>query len=337
MLGKIRVRASLSSIMFEVMANPRDYYEILGVDRSAGSDEIRSAHRRLAREHHPDLNDDPASAERFNEIQQAYDVLSDPEKRTKYDRFGHAGVGVGDPGSQRTSPGAWQDVTPDDFESIFGEAFGGRSRRGGGFSGFGGFGGGGPAGPIKGRDLEHDLEIGFAAAAFGGTERLRTADATGESNEIDVKIPAGINDGATLRIRGKGLPGQHGGPDGDLLLKVRIGRHPWFHRDRLDLEVNVPVTIVEASLGAEVQVPLLKGTATLKVPPGIRSGSRLRLKGKGIEDSKGRQGDLYAVLEILAPMSDELTEEDRAALGDLGDRLPNPRLDTPWAAEIDPS
>lgn len=337
MLGKIRVRTSPSSIMLEVMANPRDYYEILGVDRSAGPDEIRSAHRRLAREHHPDLNDDPASAERFNEIQQAYDVLSDPEKRTKYDRFGHAGVGVGDPGSQRASPGAWQDVTPDDFESIFGEAFGGRSRRGGGFSGFGGFGGGGPAGPIKGRDLEHDLEIGFAAAAFGGTERLRTADATGESNEIDVKIPAGINDGATLRIRGKGLPGQQGGPDGDLLLKVRIGRHPWFHRDRLDLEVNVPVTIVEASLGAEVQVPLLKGTATLKVPPGIRSGSRLRLKGKGIEDSKGRQGDLYAVLEILAPMSDELTEEDRAALGALGDRLPNPRLDTPWAAEIDPS
>ena len=337
MLGKIRVRASPSSIMFEVMANPRDYYEILGVDRSAGSDEIRSAHRRLAREHHPDLNDDPASAERFNEIQQAYDVLSDPEKRTKYDRFGHAGVGVGDPGSQRTSPGAWQDVTPDDFESIFGEAFGGRSRRGGGFSGFGGFGGGGPAGPIKGRDLEHDLEIGFAAAAFGGTERLRTADATGESNEIDVKIPAGINDGATLRIRGKGLPGQHGGPDGDLLLKVRIGRHPWFHRDRLDLEVNVPVTVVEASLGAEVQVPLLKGTATLKIPPGIRSGSRLRLKGKGIEDSKGHKGDLYAVLEILAPMSDELTEEDRAALGELGKHLPNPRLDTPWAAEIDPT
>ena len=197
--------------------------------------------------------------------------------------------------------------------------------------------GGGPAGPTKGRDLEHDLEIGFATAAFGGSERLRTTDASGEANEIDVKIPAGIKDDATLRIRGKGLPGQHGGPDGDLLLKVRIGRHPWFRRDGLDLEVSVPITIVEATLGAEVQVPLLRGTATLKSPPGVHGGARLRLKGKGIEDPKGRQGDLYAVLEILAPMSDELTEEDRAALEDLGRRLPNPRLETAWAGEIDPT
>lgn len=321
------------------MATPRDYYEILGVDRSASADDIRSAHRRLAREHHPDLSDDPGAAEKFNEIQQAYDVLSDEDKRRKYDRYGHAGVGAADPGPGRTGAGAWQNVTPDDFESIFGEAFGGRSRRGGGFGGFGGFGGGGggPAGPTKGRDLEHDLEIGFATAAFGGSERLRTTDASGEANEIDVKIPAGIKDDATLRIRGKGLPGQHGGPDGDLLLKVRIGRHPWFRRDGLDLEVSVPITIVEATLGAEVQVPLLRGTATLKIPPGVHGGARLRLKGKGIEDPKGRQGDLYAVLEILAPMSDELTEEDRAALEDLGRRLPNPRLETAWAGEIDPT
>lgn len=323
--------------MAGLMATPRDYYETLGLERGASSDEIRSAHRRLARKHHPDLNDDPKSAERFNEIQQAYDVLSDPEKRGKYDQFGHSGVGDAGPGDGRTGAGAWQDVSPDDFESIFGEAFGGRGRRGGGgFGGFGGFGGGGgPTGPTKGRDLEHDLDIGFATAAFGGTERLRTSSPDGASNEIDVKIPAGIAHGATLRIRGKGLPGLGGGPTGDLLLKVRIGRHPWFDRDGLDLEVKVPVTIAEATLGSEVQVPLLKGTATLKIPSGIHSGSRLRLKGKGIEDSTGRQGDLYAVLEILAPMSDELTEEDRIALGELGSRLPNPRLETPWAGEID--
>lgn len=329
---------SRSRILGPFMASPRDHYEVLGVSKGASEDEIKSAHRRLAREHHPDLNDSDDAAERFNEIQTAYDVLSDPEKRSRYDQFGHAGTNGPPPGAGggRAGAGAWQDISPDDFESIFGEAFGGRPRRGGGggFSGFGGFGGGGNPGPTKGRDLEHDLEIGFAAAAFGGAERLRLSGPDGEPTEIDVKIPAGIKDGATLRIRGKGLPGGNGGPNGDLRLQVRVGRHPWFVRDGLDLEVVVPITIAEAALGADVPIPLLKGTATLKVPAGVRSGSKMRLRGRGITGGD-RSGDLYAVLEIVAPTTDEVTDEDRAALESLRDRLPDPRRETPWAAEID--
>lgn len=315
------------------MASPRDHYEVLGVSRDASEGDIKSAHRRLAREHHPDLNKNEDAAERFNEIQTAYDVLSDPEKRSRYDRFGHSGTNGPSGGSREGGGASWNDMSPDDFESIFGEAFGGSGGRAGGFSGFGGFGGR-RQGPVKGRDLEHDLEIGFAAAAFGGSERLRLAGADGEPTEIDVKIPAGVGDGATLRIRGKGLPGRNGGGDGDLLLQVRVGRHPWFLRNGLDLEVVVPVTIVEATLGAEVPIPLLKGTATLKVPPGIRSGSKMRLRGRGIT-SGDHTGDLYAVVEIMAPATEEVSEEDRKALEAIGERLHDPRLDTPWAAEIE--
>ena len=320
------------------MPADRDYYDILGVSRTASADEIKSAHRRLARQHHPDLNKEEGAAERFNEIQTAYGVLSDPEKREQYDRFGHAGVdgGGAGPGGPGGAGAAWQNITPEDFESIFGEAFGGGASpgRGGGFGGFGGFGRQRAAGPTKGRDLEHDLEIGFATAAFGGSERLRLGGPSGAPAEIDVKIPAGIADGATLRVRGKGLPGSGGGPDGDLLLQIRVGRHPWFTRHGLDLEMEVPITITEATLGGEIRVPLLKGTATLKVPPGVRSGARLRLKGRGITDAGDHSGDLHAVLQITAPKADELDEEDRAALERLAERTANPRLSTPWAAEI---
>ena len=318
------------------MSDQKDHYNVLGIDRGASPEAIRNAHRKLARKFHPDLNKDEGAAKQFNEIQAAYDVLSDVEKRSRYDRYGHAGTDGQAPGQAGAGP--WQNVSPDDFESIFGESFGGRSRRGGGFSGFGGFGDGmggeRPAGPTKGRDLEHALEVGFAAAAFGGSETIRIAGPDGTPTSIDVRVPAGIQTGSTLRVRDKGLPGSGGGPNGDLSLQIKVGLHPWFTRDGLNLSLMVPITVAEAILGGEVMVPLMKGTATLKIPPGVRSGSKLRLKGKGVVDSKDRAGDLYAVLEIVAPKADDLSEDDRKALASIASNLPNPRSLVSWAGEI---
>lgn len=314
------------------MAAPRDYYEILGVSRSAGDEEIRSAHRRLARQFHPDLNKDPAAGERFNEIQQAYEVLKDPEKRRKYDRFGHAGLeaemGAGPGGSGGAS---WQEMDPDAMRDIFGDIFG---------DAFGGGGGGSGSGsrrrtrsraprPVQGPDREHDLTIGFAVAAKGGSEQLRLRGPDGATETIDVRIPAGVADGTRLRVRGRGEPGVHGGPRGDLILTVRVGGHPWFERDGLDLSIKVPITIAEAALGASIEVPLLVGRATLKVPAGTSGGSRLRLRGKGIVDAKGNAGDLHVLLSIAAPK--ELAPEDREALESMANRLPDPRAGAPWA------
>lgn len=309
------------------MPAPRDYYEVLGVSRSASEAEIKAAHRRLARQYHPDLNKDPGAAEMFNEAQRAYEVLSDGEKRKRYDQFGHAGVDAGGaPGSEAPGGfgGGWQQMDPDRMQEIFGDIFGdafkggGRSRAGRGRSR-----------AVAGEDRELEISIGFAVAANGGIERLRVRSAdSSAAEEIDVRIPAGIEDGARLRVRGRGFPGTHGGPPGDLLLSVRVGPHPWFERDGLDLSVTVPITIVEAALGAAIEVPLLKGTATLKVPAGSSSGQRLRIRGKGIADAKGRSGDLYAVLSIVAPR--DLGEQDREALRRLGERLPDPRASAAW-------
>lgn len=301
------------------MPTSRDHYEVLGVSRSASAEEIRSAHRRLARQHHPDLNKEAGSAERFNEIQRAYEILSDPEKRKKYDQFGDAAFDPAAGGGQGGTN--WQEMDPDSmrdiFGDIFGDAFGGGSRRTRTR----------PPRPTAGPDRDFEISIGFATAALGGTEqlRLRGSDAV---ETIDVRIPAGVADGAKLRVRGRGEPGQHGGPRGDLILTVRIGAHPWFTRDGLDLAVEIPITIAEAALGATIEVPLLQGSAHLKVPPGTSSGARLRLRGKGITDSKGKSGDLHAVIAIAAPK--DLSESDRASLTDLSTRLGDPRAGKPW-------
>ena len=314
------------------MAGKRDYYDVLGISSSASSDEIKAAHRKLARKFHPDVNKEDDASEKFAEVQEAYDILSDEEKKTKYDRYGHSGFG----NSQSAGSGAsgWSNVDSETFEDIFGAAFGGRRRGPSGFGGFDGdFGGPGPRGPVKGRDIEHVLDIGFAIAAFGGSETLKMGTPDGGSTTIDVKIPAGSEDGSTLRIRGKGEPGSGSGPNGDLLLKLKVGAHPWFTRKGLDLSITVPISITEATLGAKVRVPLLKGSATMTIPPAIRSGGKLRIKGKGITDSRERSGDLHVIVEIVAPQ--ELEDEDRAALESMSSRLPNPRAELPWSADVE--
>jgi DnaJ-class molecular chaperone len=323
------------------MARPRDYYEVLGVSRDASAEEIRKAYRRLARRYHPDVNKDSDAAQRFAEITEAYDVLNDPERRKTYDQFGHAGVGAGaaSAGEGPFRPGGYggwsgrsggfrpgtSPFEAGDLGSIFEEMF---SARGG--SPFAGSGTR-QAPPVRGRNLEHKLTISFLTAARGGKESLRlTVPGASSTQTVDVTIPPGIDTGAKLRVKGKGQPGSRGAPPGDLILTIEVGAHPLFRRDGLDLLVDVPITLAEAGLGATVSVPLLDGTAQIKVPPGASSGRKLRIKGKGITDAKGRSGDFLAVIQISAPA--ELSSRGRELLEELAGELKNPRESGPWSA-----
>lgn len=318
----------------------RDYYEILGVSKSASADEIRKAYRQKARQYHPDVCKEPDAAQRFAEVQDAYEVLSDAEKRKLYDKFGHAGVsgaasgagaGAGAGGARwSTSTSSGQPFEAGDFSSIFEEMFG---TRGGPFGSArtGARPGAAPYGPRphRGRDVEHTLNVSFMTAARGGDELLRI-NAVGSKQEIAVKIPPGIDDGAKLRIRGKGQPGTAGGAPGDVILTIRIGKHPYFRREGLDLLLDVPISVAEAALGTTVTVPLLDGSsADLKIPAGSSSGQRLRIKGKGLTDAKEKTGDYLAVVQIVAPA--KLTADARELVERLKTTLPNPRADVPWA------
>lgn len=327
---------------------PRDYYEVLGVPRNASADDIRKAHRKLARKFHPDVNKSPEAVKQFAEAQEAYDCLSDDEKRKRYDQFGHAGVssaagagpGAGWPGQGGTASGAgggqWSDVDPQTFESIFsnfGDFFstsggaGARSRSGGaggrGHAGTHGSRGRAGAAPQPGADVEVETTVSFETAALGGKQQISLRGAAGKVEHIEIKIPAGIHDGAKMRVRGKGHPSPNGGDAGDLVVTVRVASHPWFRREGLDIVLDVPLTIAEAALGASVTVPLLRGSVALKIPAGVRSGRRMRVKGKGITDGHGVSGDFHALLQIHAPES--LDDEDRTALETIGEHLPDPR------------
>ena len=300
------------------MAKGKDYYDVLGVPRTASTDEIRGAWRSLVRQYHPDVSDEPDAEDRFNEVQEAYDVLSDDEKRASYDRFGHSG------GQGRGGPGV-AGVDPSRYEDIFSEVFGT------GGSGFGGFRPGAAArqGPRAGQDVRMDLSVTFVTAANGGTEQVRLQDGT----SFDLKIPPGIDDGGTLRLKGRGRPGMDGGNAGDLLLQVRVGKHPALRRLGRDLYMDVPVTIAEAALGTKVRVNLLEGSLDLKVPPGTGSGCKLRVQGHGIEDAGGQRGDFFAVIKIAAPES--ISDQARDLLSQLEQELPDPRDDAPGVESLE--
>ncbi|TVQ53349.1 MAG: J domain-containing protein, partial [Phycisphaerales bacterium] len=304
--------------------------------------------------YHPDVNKDPDASQRFSEVTEAYDVLSDAEKRKQYDRFGHAGVGAqaagggagpGPGGGSRVhwSTGGAQGFDPGDLNDIFEGIFGGG---GGGMGGSpfgasareqarpGGSGFRSAAGPTPraGRDISHTVTVTFMTAAFGGTENLRLTAEGGRTRDIEVRIPPGIEHGAKLRVRGQGHPGSNGGKAGDLILTVNVGKHPYFRRDGLNILLDVPITFAEAALGAELTIPLLEGTADIRIPPGTSSGRKLRLRGKGIKGADGRVGDFLTVVQIAAP--EQLSENARRAIESLDSELQNPRDSAPWADQV---
>jgi curved DNA-binding protein len=292
----------------------RDYYETLGVPRGASSDEIRRAYRKLARQHHPDVNKEPGAEERFHEISEAYEVLRDPEKRERYDRLGanwRAGEDVSDaPGFGGFGPGdGFESFRVDfgdgggEFSDLFESLFGGRRGAGGG-SRF--------TRARRGADLEAELELSLEEAARGGK---RWVSLDGRSYEVTT--PQGVRDGQRIRLAAEGRPGSGGGPAGDVLLRVRIGPHPRFRLEGDDLYTDLPVSPWEAALGATVELQTLDGRAQVKVPAGSSCGRRLRLRGEGMPRAGEGRGDLYAEVRILVP--GKLSREERKAFKELAE------------------
>jgi len=296
----------------------RDYYEILGVNRNAKEDEIKKAYRKLALKYHPDRNKGNKQAEeQFKEINEAYAVLSDKEKRQQYDTFGAEGF------HQRfTREDIFRNANFGDIfqdlgfsDDIFSTLFRGSFRRGarrsqsaGGDFGFGQFSRQGPSEyeqhmPQKGADLATDLHISLEEAARGREKRL-TLGGGGASGEISVKIPPGIRSGQKLRLAGKGQKGPRGGKPGDLFIQIHVGEHPVFRREEDDIIVNKEITFSQAVLGTTIEVQTLGGTRLVKVPRGTQSQTRLRLKREGIPHMKGGgKGDFYVKVIVRVPKS----------------------------------
>ena len=289
----------------------RDFYEVLGVSKTASQEEIRKAYKKLARKFHPDVKPaDPDAEKKFPEITEAYEVLSDEEKRKNFDQFGHgfrgAGPGGGNPFQGFGGGGGGQSF---DIEDLLGGMFGG----GGGGRGGNPFGGGGRRGqprPQKGNDVKAEITVPFIVAVDGGEHGL-TVQQGSTTERLTVKIPAGIDSGQTIRLAGQGGAGVSGGSSGDLLVTIHIAAHPWFRREGQNLLIDVPLSPSEAALGAKIDVPTLsEGEVVLSVPPGTSSGAKLRLRGKGVRNPKtGDKGDQFVVLKVVLPK--ELSDEAR--------------------------
>ncbi len=306
-----------------------DYYKELGVGRDADDKEIKRAYRRLARKYHPDVNPgNTKAAERFKRIARAYAVLSDKEKRRLYDRYGEAGLSEGFQEGAAGGPGPGPG-----FEGFPGGGFPGG---GGGFGAdaFGDifsqfFGGGRPRGPQRGADVETEVTLTLDDAARGTRRRITL----GDGSRVDVKIPPGVDDGTRIRVAGKGQPGANGGPRGDLFVRVRMAAHPYFRRQGRDIYLDLPLSITEAALGTSVRIPTLDGDTQLKVPAGVASGAKLRLRGKGLPAAKGgARGDQLVVIKIVPPK--RLPEAARKHLEEFARLAPNDaRAGVAWAKE----
>lgn len=339
----------------------QDYYDILGVPRGASEEEIKKAYRKLARELHPDVNQEPGAEERFKTINEAYSVLGDPERRAQYDRFGHAAF-------DNMGPGGFGGFGDFDLGDLFGEFFG--------------FGGGRPSNrPRQGADLRYEMTIEFEEAAFGvekdftiprtevcdhchgnqaepgtpittcpecnGSGQIRYVQQTplgqfastrtcprcsGEgktfetpcsvckgvgtqrkTSKVNVKIPAGVDDGQILRLAGRGEAGYKGGPPGDLLISIRVRPHEFFRREGQNVLCEVPISFVQATLGDEIEVPTLDGVVKMRIPEGTQSGKVMRLRHKGIQDVRGRsRGDQLVEVKVITPQ--KLTAKQKELL-----------------------
>jgi curved DNA-binding protein len=319
----------------------RDYYEILGVARDATPEAIKKAYRALARKYHPDVNPGDKTAESsFKEVQQAYDILSDKEKRDHYDRFGDSafeGMAATGPRSGATDY-SFRFGEPG-FESVdFSQFFGPMGGRGAPTQEAEAHGGAGifedllgrmrtgRSGRARiGREMEAHLTIPFLTAVRGGETTIEIQRGEGKHESLVVKIPPGVDTGAKLRLKGRGEPGPKGAPAGDLTIHVTVEPHPYFQRDGRNLQVEVPITVGEAILGAKIDVPTVDGLKSLTVPAGSSSGQKLRLKGQGIPASGGKPaGDLFVILKIVVPKN--LDESNRRLIEEFSQRNPyNPR------------
>lgn len=289
----------------------KNLYHVLGVSKDASEAEVKSAYRKLARKYHPDLNkDDKSAAEKFKEISCAYDILGDKDKRKKYDNneidadgkptgFG-AGFGGGQGGyssyggGNPFGGGAYtQDGQGFDFSSIFGDDI--FSQFSGGGQGFQGFSGGGTRRARKGQDIAYTMSVDFLDAAKGAEKGVII-----NGKNINVKVPAGTADGQTLRLKGLGYAGSNGGANGDVLITIKVDKHPYFSSEDLNVILELPITMKEAVLGGKITVPTITGKVAVTIPPYTSSGEKLRLKGKGIK-GKSAQGDQFIILKIVAP------------------------------------
>ncbi|WP_026439551.1 DnaJ C-terminal domain-containing protein [Acidocella facilis] len=272
-----------------------DPYKILGVKKEASADEIRSAYRKLAKKHHPDLNPgNKAAEETFKSISGAYDLLSDAEKRGKYDRGE-----IDASGAERPQAQSWRQYAEAgpgeryaysgagggaDFEDLFGNIFNQR-----------------PRGPAKGRDRQYSLEVGFLEAVSGATRRITLPD----GGTLDVKIPPGTEEGDILRLRGKGDPGAKGGPDGDALIEIHVAPHKFYRRMGRNIHMEVPVSMKEAVLGAKITLPTPAGDVAMTIRPGTESGTEMRLRGRGVPaHGKHEAGDLHVKLNVVIGPAD---------------------------------
>lgn len=296
----------------------RDYYEILGVAKNASPDEIRKAFRKLARKFHPDVAEDKSTAEeKFKEINEAYEVLGDPEKRQKYDTLGQAwnqpgGPSQADPGFGQPFPaggfpggGEWH-FEGTGFSDFFENYFGGHPQRGG-FPTAGSTN----AAPRRGRDAESEILVSLYEAMHGAERTLVVQGPDGTKQEITIRIPKGVTDGKLIRAAGLGQAGAHGGEPGDLFLHVRLERHPDYRVNGHDLYYDLRISPWEAVLGATVPVRTPHGESKIRIPAGTANATEFRLAGKGLPKGKtGETGDLYAATQIVTPAT--ATEEERS-------------------------